>query len=157
MRIRSGIAATVLAGGLLAGCGTTSPRTATSKASTSHAPSYLTAGNAICEEQLTQLNRLKQPTTPAQTVSYLPRALAIMKREGAKLGALHTRDSGGSELAAALASARRLTALLTGFLDELHRGMVEFAALTTVQSQSMAMRAQIDSHFRQAGLPRCVE
>lgn len=155
--MRSAIAVTVLACGLLAGCGTTSSRTAAPQASSSREPRYLAAGNAICQEQLAQLNRLQQPTTPAQTVSYLPRALVIIKREAARLGALHTSNSGAGELAAALASTQRLTVLLTRFLDELRHGMVEFAALTAVQSQSMTVRAQIDSHFRQAGLPRCAE
>jgi len=130
---------------------------ATAQPAGTQAPSYVAAGNAICSEQLAQLNRLPRPTSTEQTISYLPSALQIMRREVAKLQALTPSGSGGRALQAALTSDRRLTALLSDFLWGLRHGMVEFAQLATVQTRSIAMRAQIDARFRQAGLPRCAE
>src|SRR5271154_6222482 len=130
----------------LAGCG----------AAARQAPSYASAGNAICTEQATQLAGLRQPATVEQAVVYLPPALAIMRRETARLRALDTTGSGRAKLTAALASTRALTALLARLLRELRHGMVEFGELAAVQSQTTALRARVDARFRQADLPGCV-
>lgn len=158
MATRNVMALSLLACGLLAGCGATTPAVPTSPTSpASRGASYLAAGSAICAEQVAQLNRLPRPSTPEQTVAFLPPALAIMRHEVARLGALDPPGSGGVELAAALTSTRHLTTLLARLLHELRHGMVEFAALAKVQTQTAAMRAQVDARFRQAGLPRCAE
>jgi hypothetical protein len=130
---------------LLAGCGGSTPQ----------APSYATAGNAICTEQAAQLGVLRKPATVEQAVAYLPSALAIMRRETARLGALDASGSPHARLDAALASTRALTALLARLLHELRGGMVELGELAAVQTQTTALRAQVDARFRQAGLPRC--
>ncbi|HLL92868.1 MAG TPA: hypothetical protein VK252_08005 [Solirubrobacteraceae bacterium] len=137
----------ILCGLLAAGCGS----------SDSPPPAYVAAGEAICGEQLTQLNRLTRPSTLGQTVAYLPRVLAIMQAETGRLAALDPPSHGKDQLDAALTDTRALAALLRRSLHQLRAGMVEFTALSTLQSQSNTLRAQIDAHFRQAGLARCAE
>jgi uncharacterized protein involved in exopolysaccharide biosynthesis len=133
--------------GLVAGCG----------GAASSTPKYVAAANAICTEQLAQLGRLPQPTTPEQAVSYLPRALAIMRRETTGLASLDPVGSGRAQLAAALADTQQLAAVLRRFLDQLQAGIVEINTLSQVQTQANELRSQIDTHFRQAGLARCAE
>jgi hypothetical protein len=147
MARRRSIVSLGLACGLLAGCG----------GSTASPPKYLAAANAICAQQVGQLDRLAQPTTLEQTVSYLPRALAIMQRETGGLAALHPVGSSRAQFAAALASARQLAGVLTRFLGQLHTGMVQFATFSQVEAQSNELRAALDAHFRQAGLTRCAD
>jgi hypothetical protein len=132
---------------LLAGCG----------GSGSSTPKYVAAGNVICAEQLTQLNRLSQPTTPEQAVTYLPQALAIMQRETTRLTALELPASKRAQFQAALAGTRQLAAILHGVLHKLHSGLIEISAFAQVQAQSDALKAQIDAHLRQAGLARCAQ
>jgi len=139
------------------GCGASKPAAPTAPRATQSGAGYLAAGNAICAEQLAQLNRLPRPSTPEQTIAFLPPALAIMRREVTRLGALDPRGSKGTELAAALTSSRALSTLLDRLLHELHHGMLELTALATVQKQTTTMRAQVDARFRQAGLPRCAD
>ena len=145
-----------LACGLLVGCGASRPAAPTAPRATQSA-GYIAAGDAICAEQLAQLNRLPRPSTPKQTIAFLPPALAIMRREATRLGALDPPGPKGTELAAALTSSRALSTLLDRLLHELHHGMLELTALATVQRQTTTMRAQVDARFRQAGLPRCAD
>jgi hypothetical protein len=114
-------------------------------------------GNAICAEEVSQLNRLKRPETIEQTLVYLPQALAIMRREGVRLAPLDRAGAGRSELTSALTSTRQLTALLGSFMYRLRHGVLEFSELATVQQHSTAMQAKVDASFRQAGLARCVD
>jgi RecG-like helicase len=134
-----------LACGLLAGCGS----------ATSQTPAYVAEGNAICTEQIAQLHRLVQPTTLEQTVTYLPRALAIIQRETSALATLTPTPAERTEFAAALASSRQLATLLRTFLHQLHSGMVQFATFSQVETQSSALREALDAHFRHAGLTQC--
>jgi hypothetical protein len=132
---------------LIAGCGS----------SASSTPAYVVAGNAICAEQLAQLNRLSLPSTPEQAVSYLPQALAIMQRETGRLAALDLPASKRAQLQAGLASALQLSTLLHGVLHKLRSGVVEVSSFTRVQAQSAALKADIDAHLSQAGLARCAQ
>jgi hypothetical protein len=115
------------------------------------------AANAVCARQLAQLNRLAQPTTPEQAVSYLPQALTIMHRETGGLAALDPPASERAQVAAGVASARQLAALLQHFLHELKGGLVELSTFGRVQTQTGVLTAAIDAHFRQAGLVACVQ
>jgi len=133
--------------GLLAGCA----------GSASSPPKYVVLGSAICGEQLAELHKLAQPITPQQALFYLPRAAAIMRRETGRLAALDPPASKRAEFVAALANKRQLAALLSRVLHQLRGGMVELGIFTQVQTQGNALTAAIDTHFRQAGLPRCVE
>lgn len=119
------------------------------------ASDYASAGNAICAEQASQLGGLHKPATVEQAVTYLPPALAIMRRETDRLQALDGTGAARAKLTAALASTRALSALMAHLLGQLRHGMVEFAELAAVQAQSTALRARIDARFRDAGLPRC--
>jgi hypothetical protein len=132
---------------LLAGCG----------GSGSSTPKYVAAGNAICSEQLAQLNKLPQPTTPEQAVAYLPQAVAIMQRETTRLAALELPASKRAQFQAALAGTRQLASVLRGVLRKLRSGVIEISAFAQVQAQSDALRADIDAHLRQAGLARCAQ
>lgn len=116
---------------------------------------YLAAGNAVCTKQLTQLNKLAQPTSAEQAVSYLPRALVIMQRETSGLTALDPPAPERAQVAAGLASAQQLAALLRRFLHELRGGLVEISTFGRVQAQTGALRADVNAHFRLAGLTRC--
>ena len=88
-------------------------------------------------------------------MSYLPHAIAMIQRETGALAALDPGPAKRAELAAAIASSHQLAALLTSFLHQLRTQIVEFTTFAQVQAQSSALRAQIDAHFRQAGLTRC--
>ena|SRR5271166_3990626 len=116
---------------------------------------YLAAGNAICTKQLTQLNKLAQPTSAEQAVSYLPRALVIMQRETSGLTALDPPAPERAQAAAGLASSQQLAALLRRFLHELRGGLVEISTFGRVQARTGALRADVNAHFRLAGLTRC--
>jgi hypothetical protein len=141
-------AALALACAPLAGCG----------GSGSGQPQYVAAADAICSTQLAQLNRLPQPTTPTEAVSYLPEAITIMRRETAELATVRPDAAHRAQLADALAGARALAATLARLLHQLRSGTIlELSSFVQVQSQSEALRAQIDAHFRRADLARCVE
>jgi hypothetical protein len=140
----------------LAGCGGSSS-SSSSGGSDSSPSAYVGQGNAICTQELARLNGLTQPTTPEQAVIYLPKALRIMERETARLAALDPAAPGRGELAAGLASARQLAAVLQRFLNKLRGGLVEISIFAQVQTQSATLRANLDQHFRRAGLGRCAE
>jgi hypothetical protein len=132
---------------LLAGCGAGS--------SSAHAPAYVARGDQICATQLAALARLPRPTTPDQAVSYLPHVLATLRAESTQLRALDPAAASEGELRAALTETGRLAKLLPGFLAHLRTGIVELTAFGALQTQSGALRTQIDAHFRRAGLTRC--
>ena len=136
----------------LAGCGGSGSSPAVS------APrAYLASANAICSEQLAELNKLPQPTTPEGATSYLPKALAIMQSEATQLTALQMPEDKRAQVKAGLASAGELAAVLRGFLHKLRSGIVEVSTFGQVEARSDALKAEIDAHFRQAGLERCTE
>jgi hypothetical protein len=144
---------------LLAGCGgaggsAAAPSTASSASSS---PTYVAAADAICSRQLGQLNKLPRPTTPEGALTYLPRALPIMRREVTALQTLKAPAREQAQFAAGLASARKLSTVLGGLLHKLHSGIVELSALTELQTQTEALRADLDAHFRSAGLAQCGE
>ena len=149
---------------LFAGCGgsasSSSPADSASASSSgvsaSSSARYLAAGNAICTKQLARLNKLAQPTSAEQAASYLPKALVIMRRETSELAALDPPVPVRAQVTAGLASAERLAALLHRFLHELKGGLVELSTFGRVQAQTGALRADVNAHFRQAGLTRCV-
>ena len=74
-----------------------------------------------------------------------------------RLSALEVPGSHKGELRAALGSVRSLGTVLGGFLHQLRAGTVELSTFEQVQSQSTTLRAQINGHFRQAGLNGCVD
>jgi hypothetical protein len=143
---RTRVFALLGAGSLLfAGCSASAP-----------APSsYLTAGNAICGAELEQLNQLARPATPEAAVSYLPRVLAIMESQRDRLSALTVPARKRAEFAAGLAGQGQLAALLRHVLRQLQAGMVEVGTFVRVEAQSDGLRAEINRHFRDAGLGRC--
>ncbi|HXW58327.1 MAG TPA: hypothetical protein VEJ23_02490 [Solirubrobacteraceae bacterium] len=134
---------------LLAGCGEGSSAAAS--------PPYVARGDRICATQLALLARLPQPTTPDQAVTYLPHVLTALHGESTQLRTLQPPPSTRGELREALADTSRLSALLSGFLDRLRTGIVEITMFGQIQSQSTALRTQIDAHFRRAHLMRCVQ
>jgi hypothetical protein len=136
----------IVACGVFGGCGSAA----------SAPPAYVAAANAICAVQRAQLNKLSTPTTAGQAIVYLPRAIAIMRRETEQLATLDPVAPKRAQFAAALASTRRLADALTSFLHQLRSGVVELSAYTQVQAESTALSAEINRHFRQAGLTRCV-
>jgi hypothetical protein len=140
-------------GALLAGCG------GSTHASTAQAPTarYVAEGNAICAKQLARLSRLPRPTTPEQTIAYLPTALTAMHAEVSALRTLDPPGAGHTELAAALADTNQLAAMLGKLLDELQHSTVEFTRLGSVEHRSTTMRAGLDARFRQLGLTSCAE
>jgi hypothetical protein len=140
----------VIGAALLAGCG------GSSKARDQEAK-YVAAGNAICAQELTILHQMREPTTPEQAISYLPHAIAIINRQSQRLTALNVPASKRNQLEAAVSSGRQLGALLVGFLRQLKAGKFELATFSQVQTHSNELRSQIDAHFRQAGLAKCVE
>ena len=137
---------------LLSACGDS---TSSSRDPASIAPAYIASANAICTRQLARLNGLTMPVSAEAAVSYLPRALSILHAETHQLEAIDPPASGRAQFADALAGERQLTALLGGFLHELQTGLVELSAFAHVQARGNALRAEIDSHFRRAGLARC--
>jgi hypothetical protein len=146
-----------LTSGMLAGCGAAtarSPRSAVHQAS-APTPAYIARGEAICATELAGLERTPHPTTPEQSIGYLPPALAVMRRETVALQTLDPPAPERAKLDAALASTHALATLLARFLHELRTGTVAFAELADVQRQSMELQAQVDARFRQAGLARC--
>jgi hypothetical protein len=134
---------------VLAGCGGSSGPSAQEK-------QFVAQANAICAQELAVLNKTPEPTSPTQAIGYLPKALAIIQRQSARLEALSVPASKRGELQAALASGTQLGTLLEGFLRKLHSGSFELATFTQVQTQSVALREQINAHFRKAGLTSCV-
>src|ERR1700693_955825 len=144
--MRLGAVLAMVACGACGGCGS----------SASARPAYVAAANAICTVQLAQLNKLSQPTTAGQAIVYISRAIAIMRRETDQLATLDSVGPKRAEFAAALASTRRLADVLGSFLHQLRSGVVELVAYTQVQTDSRALTAEINAHFRQAGLTRCV-
>jgi hypothetical protein len=117
---------------------------------------YVAAGDAICARELAELNRVPEPTTPTQAITYLPRAIAFIKRESAQLAALSLPPSRRAPLDAALSAGSQLASALARFLQQLRAGTVELATFAQVQTQSTDLRAQMNRHFRAAGLVRCV-
>jgi hypothetical protein len=138
-----------------AGCG--GSRAASASQASPPVPVYVAAANAICARELAHLNSLPQPTTPEETVSYLPVALAAMRRVAGRLRMLHTRAPVTGELAGALASSRRLASMLGGFLHQMQEGTIELATLNRVKGQSETLKRQIDADFRRAGLVKCLQ
>ena len=116
----------------------------------------LTSGNAICAQELAVLSRTPEPTSPQQAIGYLPKAIAIIQRQSARLEALSVPASKRADLAAALGTGRQLGVILVRFLHQLRAGTYELATFSQVQSQSVTLREQINAHFRKAGLTRCV-
>ncbi len=139
-----------IASGLLAGCGNSG-----SSPAASSPPKYVAAADAICTSQLTLLNELPQPSTPDQAVSYLPKAITIIRRETGQLAAIRPAASIQKPFAAALGDARQLASVLARFLHQHRTGIVEVSTFGQVQAQSGALRAEVDAHFREAGLARC--
>jgi hypothetical protein len=137
---------------LLAGCGGSH-----SSPSASAPPAYLASADAICSEQLGKLSRLPQPTTPEGATSYLPKALAIMQSEVSRLTALQVPADKQAQLKAGLASEGELSNVLRGLLHKLKSGIVEISSFGELQARSDALKADVDAHFRQAGLERCAE
>jgi hypothetical protein len=135
----------------LCGCGGSGAGTRTA----SRTPAYVAAGDAICAQELSQLDTLKRPGTPEQALGYLPRVLAIMHSETARLAALRPPAPARQQLDAALDGTRQLDRTLAAFLRELRSGMLQLATFGTVQSRSVALSEQLDRHFRLAGLSRC--
>lgn len=134
---------------LLAGCGAGS--------SSASPPAQIARGDQICATQLASLARLPQPTTPDQAVAYLPHLLSVLHTESAQLRALAPAAASQGELRAALTDSGGLAALLGGFLHHLKTGIVELSTFGAVQTQSSALRTQMDVHFRRAGLARCAQ
>ena len=147
MEARHPIALLVVLCGLLCGCG----------GSAASPPKYVAEGDGICAGDLAQLNRLPQPSSPEQAVSYLPKALTIMQGETDRLATLDPPAANQVELTAALQSARRLATVLRDTLHELRSGVVELGTLAQAQAQSDALRRTLDARFRDAGLARCAE
>ncbi len=144
---------------LLAACGSSSPSpsTGSSAGSQASATRYLAGANAVCARLLAKLDRLTQPTTAEQAVSYLPQALRIMQAENRQLATLDPPAGERPQLEAGLRSSQQLAALLRRFLHELQSGLVELNAFARVQSRSQALRADVDSHLRAAGLSSCTQ
>ena len=134
---------------VLAGCGGSSGPSAQEK-------QFVAQANAICAQELAVLSKTPEPTSPTQAIGYLPKALAIIQRQSARLQALSVPASKRGELQAALASGTQLGTLLEGFLRKLHSGSFDLATFTQVQTQSVTLREQINAHFRKAGLTSCI-
>jgi hypothetical protein len=133
----------------IAGCGGSSGPSAQEK-------QFVAQANAICTQELAVLKTTPEPTSPAQAISYLPKAIAIIQRQSARLSALSAPASKRRELEAALATGGRLGTVLEGFLRKLRSGSFELATFTQVQTESVTLREQINAHFRKAGLESCV-
>ena len=136
----------LVACGVFGGCGS----------SASAPPASVAEANAICTVQLAQLNQLSKPATASQAIVYLPHAIAIMRREADQLARLEPVAPARPQFAAALASTRRLADALSRFFHQLRTGVVELSAYAQVQAETSALTTQINAHFRQAGLTRCV-
>lgn len=150
MRERAPVALLIAGVTLLCGCGGSSSSSASAQMAR-----YVAAGNAICVKELTELSKAPEPTTPAQAVEYLPRDIAIIRRESDRLAALEPPAAKRPELDAVVARGRRLGTLLDGFLHKLKTEAIELTTLAEVQSQSDTLRSQINHDFQQAGLSRC--
>jgi hypothetical protein len=138
---------------LLAGCG------GSTHASTARAPDarYVAEGNAICAKQLARLSKAPRPTTPEQTIAYLPTAITTMHAEVSALRTLDPPGAAHAELAAALTGTSQLADMLARLLGELRHGTVEFTQLGSVEHRSTTMRALLDARFRQVGLTSCAQ
>jgi hypothetical protein len=117
---------------------------------------FIAAANAICAQELAVLNKAPEPTTPAQAIDYLPKAIGIIQHQSARLAALEVPASKRADLTAAVSTGRQLGDVLTRFLHQLRAGSFDLTTFTQVQSQSVALREQINAHFRKAGLSRCI-
>ena len=133
---------------VLAGCG--------GGGSSAQEKKFVAQANAICAQELAVLSRTPEPTTPAQAISYLPKAIAIIQRQSGRLEALPVPASKRRDLEAALSTGRQLGVILVRFLHQLRAGTYQLATFSQVQSQSVTLREQINVHFRKAGLTRCV-
>jgi hypothetical protein len=118
-------------------------------------PAYVAAADAICTAQLAQLDRLPEPATPEQAVTYIPQAIAILEREKSGLAALEPPGRVREQFAAGLAGQGQLAAMLRHVSEELRSGLVEVGTLSRAQAEGQTLRADINAHFRQAGLVRC--
>jgi hypothetical protein len=117
-------------------------------------PAYVAAADVICTAQLAQLDRLPEPATPEQAVTYIPEAIAILEREQSRLAALEPPGRVRGQFAAGLAGQGQLAAMLH-VSEELRSGLVEVGTLSRAQAEGQTLRADINAHFRQAGLARC--
>ena len=142
------LALPLVVGALLAGCG--------GGGSSAQEKKFVAQANAICAQELAVLSRTPEPTTPAQAISYLPKAIAIIQRQSGRLEALSVPASKRRDLEAALSTGRQLGVILVRFLHQLRAGTYQLATFSQVQSQSVTLREQINVHFRKAGLTRCV-
>jgi hypothetical protein len=133
----------------VAGCGGSSGPSAQEK-------QFVAQANAICAQELAVLKTTPEPTSPTQAITYLPKAIAIIQRQSARLSALSVPSSKRGELEGALARGRQLGTVLEGFLGKLRSGHFELSTFTQVQSESVTLREQINAHFRKAGLTSCV-
>ena len=85
---------------VLAGCG--------GGGSSAQEKQFVAQANAICAQELAVLSRTPEPTTPAQAISYLPKAIAIIQRQSGRLEALPVPASKRRDLEAALSTGRQL-------------------------------------------------
>jgi hypothetical protein len=147
-------AVALLLGGclLLTACGGTTARPLARPTATQR---FVAAGDHICTTTLALLSQIHRPKTIEQALHYVPTVLGALHTAVATLGTLKAPSKAHPQLVRALADANQLAAVLAGLLHRLRHGTVEFAQLIAVQHRSMAIRAQLDASFRQAGLPRC--
>jgi hypothetical protein len=117
---------------------------------------YVAQGNAICAQELSVLHRYPEPATPAQALTYLPHAIGTLEHTSARLSALSLPTKARAQLGAALGAGSQLVGVLRGFLGKLRSSTIELATFAQVQTQSNALRAQMNAHLREAHLTSCV-
>jgi hypothetical protein len=139
---------------LLVGCALLSACGSSSESSSS---AYVARGEAICAHARAELARYPRPTTPEQAIAYIPHALTIIYMQGAQLSALDPAPSKRSQLDAAIATDRHISAVLSHFLSTLKTGIVELTSFVQVQTQTNALHEQLDRQYRAAGLPTCAK
>ena len=128
-----------------------------SRRPTSPSPAFVAAADAICAAQLAQLNRLAQPTTAEQAISYLPQALSDHRARARQRSRRSTRPPASGPQFAARARRPRSSWRRSWGASCMNcgRGSSNSASFSRAQAESDALRADIDAHFRQAGLAQC--
>lgn len=112
-------------------------------------------GNAICAAQRGPLYRIAHSSSPEQSIAELPSTLGALHAELASLRSLDAAGGAHAELTVAVQATSELASLLARLLHKLRDGTTELTQLIAIQHEARALRVELDTRFRRAGLTRC--
>jgi hypothetical protein len=113
--------------------------------------------NHICAAALAKLSSIAKPQTASQLPSYLRATLPVGNREIDDLQALRPPAAQRATYDAALAGARRESAVLTGLQHRLEAGAPVAQAFRSASRTVARVDTQVNAGFRRIGLQECAK